>query len=93
MLSEIAYKVINIKIMWFLQKLSNNHEVLHAKTAIQDLFKSFFQNLIKVTRSWDMLFLYWAKDLIHPVDGKICISLMIRTGEGKGHTLSWLPGG
>ena len=29
--------------MWFLQKLSHNHEIFHAKTAVQDLFRTFFR--------------------------------------------------
>ena len=36
--------LVNFKEMWSLNKLSNCHEILHAKSADQDLFRSFFRN-------------------------------------------------
>ena len=37
----------DFKFMWLLQGLSQYHEILHAKSAVQDLFGSFF-------RSWKL---------------------------------------
>ena len=41
----------DFKTIRLLQKSTKQHEILHAKTADQDVFRSFFQKFEKITRS------------------------------------------
>ena len=41
----------NFKIMRLLQKSSQQHKILHAKTADQGLFRSFFRSLKKLSEA------------------------------------------
>ena len=53
-----------------LNKKSDCHEILHAKSADQDFFRSFFQKLIWRPTSRDMSILYVTVGVKDPVDGE-----------------------